>query len=143
MTLLDANILLYAYHAGAPEHAACRRWLEEALGGWQPLLLPWTTILAFLRISTNPRIFRTPLTMAEAAAAVESWLGQPVVRLLQPTERHWETLSALLAGSQISGHFVTDADLAALALEHGATLCTTDRDFSRFPGLKLLNPLAV
>ncbi len=142
MKLLDANILLYAYHSGAPEHPACRRWLEEALNGWQPLLLPWVTILAFLRISTNLRVFRTPLTMAEATDAVQSWLAQPVVQLLHPGERHWDTLCGLLAGAQISGHLVADAHLAALALENGATLCTTDRDFSRFPGLKLLNPLA-
>jgi len=93
VTLLDANVLLYSYHSGSPEHAACGRWLEEALTGWQPLFLPWTTVLAFLRISTNPRIFRTPLTMAEATAAVESWLAQAVVRLLQRTERHCQTLS--------------------------------------------------
>ena len=142
MTLLDANILLYAYNPGSPEHASCSRWLENALSGREPVGLAWAVILAFARLATNPRLFRAPLTIDEACAAIQGWLSQPLLQILEPTDRHWAILSGLLVSSQVRGTLVMDADLAALAIEHGATLVTTDRDFTRFNGLKLLNPLA-
>jgi toxin-antitoxin system PIN domain toxin len=139
--LLDANLLLYAYHAKSPQHAPARKWLEESLSGSEPVGLCWQTVLAFVRISTNHRVFERPLAAAEAGAIVSAWLALPVVVMLAPGERYWGILNGLLTSAQVAGPLVTDAALAALAIEHGTTLCTTDRDFSRFPGLKTLNPL--
>ncbi len=102
----------------------------------------WLTVWAFLRISTNPRVFERPLSMAEAEGHVSSWLAQPAAGLLEPGDRHWEILRGLTHAGQTSGPLVMDAALAAIAIEHGATLCTTDRDFARFPGLRWTNPLA-
>lgn len=142
MILVDANLLLYAYHAGADEHARSRAWLEGALSGSEMVRFAWLTLWAFLRISTSTRVFERPLSAAEAGAAVSSWLAQPTAGILQPGERHWEILGVLMREGQVAGPLVMDAALAALAIEHGATLHTTDRDFTRFPGLKWTNPLA-
>ncbi len=142
MILVDANLLLYAYDASSEHHARARTWLEESLSGSDPIGFTWVTLLAFLRISTNPRALVRPLSLAEAAAIVSSWLNQPCVSLLEPGERHWEILSALLEPAQARGPLVMDAHLAALAMEHGAILASNDRDFSRFEGLRTTNPLA-
>jgi hypothetical protein len=139
--LVDANLLLYAYNSSSDHHQASREWLEAALSREERIGLSWTVLLAFLRLATTPRIFPEPLTMAEAIAIVSDWLARPNVLLLHPTERHWEVLSSLLAVTRIRGRDVTDAHLAALAVEHGATFCTSHRDFARFPGLKTLDPL--
>lgn len=141
MTLIDANLLLYAYDASSRHHARSREWLEEVLSGPDPVGLAWIAILAFLRISTNPRALAHPLSLAEAVSIVSSWLEQPCVQPLDPGERHWEILSGLLEPAQARGPLVMDAHLAALALEHGAILATSDRDFSRFEGLRTLDPL--
>jgi uncharacterized protein len=142
MTLVDANLLLYAYNRSAPEHERSRLWLEGALSGRELFGLSWQTILAFVRIGTNQRAFEHPLGVDEAVAAVSAWLARPMVRILAPGERHWEILRELLVGGQAGGALAMDAHLAALAIEHGAVLYTTDRDFSRFSGLKAVNPLA-
>lgn len=141
MILVDANVLLYAHHPRAPQHARCRAWVEEAFSGEEPVCLAWVTILAFLRISTNPRIFERHLSITEAVSTVSAWLAQPSVAVLEAGEGCWEILGKLLGTAQASGPLVMDAFLAALALENGAVLCTTDRDFSRFPRLKLVNPV--
>lgn len=141
MILVDANLLLYAYDSAAPEHPKARDWLEDVLAKPDPVLFPWQSIHAFLRIATNPRAWRTPLTMQEAAAIVEEWLALSNVVTPSPGERHWDILRELLMDSQCRGALVTDAVLAALAMEHGAELCTDDRDFSRFPKLRVVNPL--
>lgn len=141
MILIDANLLLYAYHARAGQHRASRQWLEAVLSGSQLVRFAWLTLWAFLRISTNPRVFERPLSVSEAEEAVSSWLARPVSAILEPGERHWEILRGLLREGQTAGPLVMDAALAALAIEHGATLHTTDRDFSRFPGLGWTNPL--
>ena len=104
--------------------------------------LAWVTLWAFLRISSNPHVFERPLSSAEGAEIVSSWLAQPTVAILEPGERHWEILQALMRDGQTSGERVMDAALAALAIEHGATLQTTDRGFARFRGLRCVNPLA-
>jgi hypothetical protein len=140
--LIDANILLYAYHAQDERHPAAREWLEATLSGTEPVRFAWLGLWAFLRIATNPRVFERPLLPAEAATAVASWLGRRVAGILDPGERHLEILRELLGGNQARGPLIMDAALAALALEHGATLCTTDADFARFPGLKRRDPLA-
>ncbi len=142
MILVDANVLLYAYQPRSESHARCRAWVEEAFSGEEPVCLAWVTILAFIRITTNHRIFEQPLLAAEAAAAVSSWLERPSVSLLEAGERCWEIFRQLLVEAQASGPLVMDAFLAALALENGATLVTTDRDFTRFPNLKVRNPAA-
>lgn len=142
MILIDANLLLYAYHPRAREHEASRRWLEAALSGSELVRFAWLSVWAFLRISTNPRVFERPLSAAEAEAVVSSWFARPVVGLLEPGERHWDILRSLMREGQTVGPLVMDAAIAALAIEHGATLHTTDRDFARFPGLKWTNPIA-
>jgi toxin-antitoxin system PIN domain toxin len=142
MMLVDANLLLYAYDPAAREHEASRHWLEASLSGTVLVRFSWLTVWAFLRIITNPRVFERPLTMAEAEHHVSSWLAQPVAGILEPGERHWEILRPLARDGQVSGPLVMDAALAAIAIEHGATLCTTDRDFARFPGLTWMNPIA-
>jgi uncharacterized protein len=141
MILIDANLLLYAYHPRATQHAASREWLERVLSGSRLVRFSWLTLWAFLRISTNPRVFARPLSAAEAVSAVSSWLAQPAAGILDPGERHWEILGRFMNDGQAAGALVMDAALAALAIEHGAVLHTTDRDFSRFPGLEWTNPL--
>lgn len=141
MIILDANILLYAYHTGVPQHDAARRWIEEVFSGNEDIRIPWSTILGFLRIGTNPRVFERPLGIDEARAHVDGWLELPNVGVIEPGARYWDLLRTILVDAQVAGPLVSDAALAALAIEHGAILATTDRDFSRFDGVKLLNPL--
>jgi|SRR5208282_1673514 len=141
MILIDANLLLYAYDHFSPHHQAARDWLESTLSEPEPVGLAWMTLLAFTRIGTSPRPLENPLSVSEAAAIVATWLERPMVTLLDPGETHWETLRDLMAKGQAHGPLIMDAHLAALAIEHGATLATTDRDFARFPGLKFFNPL--
>jgi toxin-antitoxin system PIN domain toxin len=140
--LLDANVLLYAYDASSPHHGAAAKWLAGALSGAEPVCFSWMTLTAFVRITTNPRAVQRPLSVEEACAIVTSWLDQPCVSVLSPGERHWALWSELLVSSQASGPLAMDAHLAALALEHGAVVVTSDRDFRRFEGIKTLDPLA-
>jgi uncharacterized protein len=141
MILIDANVLFYAYDGVSSHHAKARDWLDAALSHEPAVRFSWTTLLAFIRIATNPRAAERPLSTAQAAAIVASWLAVPSVGVLSPTARHWSILCDLLDKGQARGNLVMDAHLAALAIEHGATLCTTDRDFLRFPGLKIENPI--
>ncbi|HUP65191.1 MAG TPA: TA system VapC family ribonuclease toxin [Thermoanaerobaculia bacterium] len=142
MNLADANLLLYAYDAGSQRSVSAREWLEEQLNGSEPFALAWASIHAFLRIATHSSVFVRPLAIAEAIGAVDSWLMQPAVHVLEPGPRYWSILQKLLIEAQVRGNLVSDAHLAALAIEHGATLCTTDRDFTLFPGLRLLDPVS-
>jgi toxin-antitoxin system PIN domain toxin len=139
--LLDANLLLYAYDSDSAQHPACRAWLEAVFNAAETVALPWQTLLAFIRIATNPRAVRQPLSGPEACRIVDSWLQRPNVVVLDAGERFWEIFQVQIVDAQVSGPLVTDTALAALALEHGATLCSTDRDFRRFRGLKLLDPV--
>ena len=141
MILIDANLLLYAYHLQSDQHEASKAWLERILSGAELVRFAGLTLWAFLRISTNPRAFERPLTTTEAEAAVASWLSQSQVGILEPGDRHWDILQGLMRKGQTVGPLIMDAVLASIALEHGAILHTTDRDFSRFPGLKWTNPL--
>ena len=141
MILIDANLLLHAYNPRSADHEASRRWLEASLSGTELVRFAWVTIWAFIRIATSPRVFEQPLSIAEADTIVSSWLAQPAAGMLEPGDRHWELLRRLLTEGQASGPLAMDAALAAIALEHGATLHTTDRDFTRFDGLSWINPL--
>lgn len=141
MILVDANLLLYAYDPDSPRHDVSRRWLEDVLSGGDLVRFTWLTLWAFIRISTNARVFAQPLSAAEAHDTVGSWLEQPNAGVIEPGDRHLEILGTLLAAGQASGALVMDAALAAIAIEHGATLCSTDRDFSRFPALDVRNPI--
>jgi uncharacterized protein len=138
--LLDANILLYAYDSGSPHHAVCRSWLEAVFNSEEIVALPWQTLLAFIRICTNPRAMKRPLQNKEACDIVSSWLDQVNVRVIGAGEGFWKLLKDQIIEAQVTGPLVTDAALAALALEHGATLCSVDRDFRRFRGLRLIDP---
>jgi toxin-antitoxin system PIN domain toxin len=141
VTLVDVNILVYASNAESDQHTDSRIWLDGQLSGSAPVGLPWASLLAFLRIVTNPRAFRRPLPMATAWQQVSSWLSAETVWTPEATERHAAVLGNLLALPGVLGNLVPDAHLAALAIEHGLTLCSTDGDFARFPGLTWRNPL--
>lgn len=141
MIILDANVLIYAYHPGSPHHSRCRAWVEDALNGSEQVGIPWQTILAFVRIMTNPRVFERPLSSAEVCEAVSTWLACPQVLVVEPGMRFWSTFVEQMAAGQVSGPLVTDCALASLAIEHGARLCTTDRDFTRFRALRVIDPL--
>ena len=141
MTILDANILLYAYDSTSSRHAEARGWLERLLSGGSAVGLPWQSIGAFLRVVTNQTLPGERLSLEEAAEIVESWLAQPNVRTLAPGEHHWPLLRQMIVEGQACGPLVTDAQLAALAIEFGGVLHTTDRDFARFPALRWIDPL--
>jgi uncharacterized protein len=138
--LVDANVLLYAYDSSSPHHNSCRDWFESALNAPEAIALPWQTLLAFVRIATNPRAVREPLSGAAACSIVATWLERPNVVVPDPGERFWEIFHSQVRVAEVSGPRVTDAALASMALELGATLCSTDRDFRRFDGLRILNP---
>ena len=142
MIIIDANLLLYAYLPASPQHTQAKTWLETTLSGTESVGIPWTALLAFVRIATNEQLHKRPLTQMEAADIVSSWFAQPQVVLLAPSERHWLILRRLLIESQVHGPMVMDADIAALAIDRGATLCTGDHDFLRFHGLRMVNPVA-
>lgn len=137
----DANIILYAYNEDAPKHAEAKQWIQEQLS--QPAIfgLSWQTITAFLRISTNPKAFPQPFDLTEAIEIVDEWLRHPSIVILTPTKNHWTIFQDLIKEGQTKAALMMDAHLAALAIEHGATLATTDRDFSKFSSLKTVNPL--
>jgi uncharacterized protein len=142
MTLLDANVLLYAYNADAPQQPLATRWLAKLLESGETIALPWVTVWAFIRISTNSRIWANPQPAREAFAIVGEWLAQPGVVSIEPGPRHTEILEKLVSDHGAIGPMVTDAVLAALAIEHGARLASTDQHFRRFPDLRWLNPLS-
>lgn len=142
MILVDANLLLYSHIQDYPQHAAARRWLDGCLNGMPRVGLPWPSLLAFVRISSNPRLFEKPLTVGRAWQQVAAWLAVESVWTPLPTAQHEAVLGRLLAGATFHSNLVPDAHLAALAIEHGLQLCSTDRDFQQFSGLLWTNPLA-
>ncbi|HAV65260.1 MAG TPA: PIN domain nuclease [Verrucomicrobiales bacterium] len=142
MILVDANILLYAEDSLSQLHTPAKDWWDGQLSGSSPVGLSWTVISAFIRIATNPRLHQRPLSIKEATDRVQSWLAQPCVRVLNPSEQHWSIFEKLLRQANATANLVTDAQLAALAIEYNCTLHSTDGDFARFKGLKWRNPLA-
>ncbi len=139
--ILDANLLLYARNSADSRHPRAQRVVEEALNGPRRVGLPWQSLTAFLRVATHPRVFASPLTADQAALQVEDWLAAPAAWVPSPTSRHSEILLELVRGLRLAGALVSDAHLAALALEHGVAVWSTDADFARFPGLSWHNPL--
>jgi hypothetical protein len=142
MIIVDVNLLLYAYDGRSPLHEQARMWWQSALSGPELIGLPWQTVYAFLRISTNPRISGDQVTMERALTLVEQWMKLSKVKVLAPTGRHWSLLREMLLDGQARGPLTTDAQLAALTMEYGGVLYSNDRDFARFPGLRWVNPLA-
>ena len=142
MILVDANLLLYAANRDAPEHEPARLWLDERLNGTARVGLPWPSTLAFVRIASNPTIVRRHVTPAEAWRQVREWLACEAAWIPLPGARHADVLGQLLERPFVTSRLVPDAHLAALAIEHGLTLCSTDGDFAKFAGLKWENPLA-
>ena len=142
MILVDANILLYAEDSLQSRHQQARAWWDGQLSGSGVVCLCWTVLSAFIRIGTNPRVFEHPLSLEQALARVQSWLDQPCTRVVRPTERHWTVFKQVLTDGQAVANLMTDAHLAALAIEHGCVLASTDSDFARYPKLKWRNPLA-
>lgn len=141
MIVPDLNLLLYAEIAAFPEHAAARRWWETTLRGTEDVALTMPTLFGFVRIATNPRAFDPPLAVDDAIDRVNAWLERPNARVLLPGPRHLEIAFRLLRDLGAGGNLTTDAQLAAFAIEHNATLCSTDTDFARFSGLRWNNPL--
>lgn len=142
MILVDANLLVYAHVSSMPQHERAKEWLDHTLNHPAPVGLPWPTLLGFIRLVTNPRIFERPQTIEEAWSQVESWLDCSSAWIPLPTEHHRGLLGPLLPHAGGRSNLVPDAHLAALAIEHGLILCSTDGDFARFPGLRWHNPLA-
>lgn len=141
MKLPDVNLFLYAYDAGSPRHEAAIEWLERTLSGAETVGLPWAVPLSFIRLSTRPVFMEQPYGVDEAVKIVEGWLEQPCVTVIAPTRRHAPILRELLAPLGTGGNLTSDAHLAALSIEHGATVLSCDNDFSRFPGLRWEDPL--
>jgi uncharacterized protein len=139
--LPDVNLLLYAADGASPRHQAAREWVETTLSSSETVAFSWSVLLGFVRLSTRASIFERPLEADEALDLVEGWLKQPCVTVIHPTDRHLAVLRELLSPLGTAGNLTTDAHLAALAIEHGALLCSCDADFSRFQGLRWLDPL--
>jgi hypothetical protein len=140
--LFDANILIYAAMPVLPQYRAASEWLDRQLSGLSCVGLPWPSLLGFLRVVTNPRVFANPPSTQEAWARVTAWLGCETVWIPQPMNRHPDLFDRLLSLPGVRANLVHDAHLAAMAIEHGLILCSTDGDFARFPGLRWQNPLA-
>ncbi|MFY9233649.1 MAG: type II toxin-antitoxin system VapC family toxin [Fimbriimonadaceae bacterium] len=142
MIIPDINLLVYAYDSTSPYHEASRKWWEETVNGERPVGIPWAVILGFMRLVTHPRVFGNPMAISDAMDVVETWLDQPTISVLDPGTQHWRVLSGLLKEVQLGGKLVSDAHLAAVAREYRAELATNDRDFDRFAGIGLSNPIA-
>jgi len=140
--LPDANLLIYAVNEDAALHRKARAWLEAALSGPETLGFAWNVLLAFLRITTRPGLFRNSLSQQQAFEIIAAWLEQPTAAVVQPGPRHLAIMRGLLEPLGTGGNLTSDAHLAAIAMEHGAELCSSDADFARFGGLKWRNPLA-
>lgn len=141
MKVPDLNLLIYAVDRRAPSHRPARRWWNELLSGTETVGLAWLVLLGFVRLTTNPRVVRTPLSSGEALDYLDRWLAHPVTTVLEPTPRHAAVIRDLLGRTGTGGNLVADVHLAALAMEHGAVLYSADHDFGRFAGLDWVDPL--
>jgi toxin-antitoxin system PIN domain toxin len=134
--------LIYAINEAAPQHEGARDWLQRTMSGTEPIGLPWAVVIGFVRVSTHPRILTRPLSLERATELVDGWFAQPSVQVVEPTGRHWQIVKELLEPLPTVGNLASDAHLAALAIDHGARLFSTDADFDLFEGLRWTNPLA-
>lgn len=141
MRLLDLNILIYALDESSPRHEAAKQWFDTTLSGSDTVAFAWHVLIGFVRLSTRAAVFDQPLSIDESLDVVDGWLEQPCVTVVHPTDRHAAVLRGLLAALGTAGNLTSDAHLAALSIEHGAELCSTDVDFSRFPGVRWVDPL--
>jgi toxin-antitoxin system PIN domain toxin len=139
--LPDVNLLVYAADRTAAQHKPALRWVEATLSGPETVALAWLVLIGFVRLITNPRVFQDPWDVEKALDAIDGWLAQPAATVVHPTDRHAAVLRDLLAPLGAAGNLTSDAHLAALAIEHGATLYSGDNDFARFSGLRWSNPL--
>jgi len=142
MIVVDVNLLIYAVNEDSPDPKNAKPWLEAAVSGTETVGLPWIVLLAFLRLTTRPGLFQKPLSVDAAFDVVDAWLQQPSVTVPEPAARHLQTIRDLIAPLGAGGNLTSDAYLAALAIEHGAELCSTNNDFGRFNRLRWRNPLA-
>lgn len=142
MILPDVNLLLYAVDTSSTRHARARTWLEDLLNGSETVALAWGALLGFVRLSTGPTVMSAPFPVDEALAVTDGWLARRNVVVVHPTDRHPAILRDLLTHVGTGGNLTTDAHLAALAIEHGATVHSADHDFGRFPGVRWVDPLA-
>ena len=141
MKLPDVNLLVYAADETAARHERALEWVQTTLSGTETVGFAWLVLIGFVRITTSPKIVAAPWSAAQAVDVVDRWLAQPAATIVHPTDRHAAVLRDLLAPLGTGGNVTSDAHLAALAIEHGATLCSHDNDFSRFAGLSWLDPL--
>ncbi|MEM1333501.1 MAG: type II toxin-antitoxin system VapC family toxin [Actinomycetota bacterium] len=142
MKLVDANVLLYAVNSDAPRHDSSRRWLDDSLSGADTVAFAWIALLAFVRLSTRVGLFPTPLSIDEAMDRVDAWIGAGPAVIVEPGTEHSRIVRSLLKPLGVGGNLVSDAHLAALAIEHRCQVVSFDRDFSRFPGVELVTPSA-
>ena len=141
MIIPDVNVLLYAYDAESPSHEKAAAWWQGCLSGSEPVGLPRVVLFGFVRVATSPRAFRQPMTPSEAAGHVRSWTRQPVAQVLESGADHVEQVLDLLETLGTAGNLVTDAQIAAIAIEHNAVVHTADADFVRFRGVRWFNPI--
>lgn len=141
MILPDVNLLIYAHNEAAPLHDPARNWWRDRMVGPTPVAIPWAVVFGFVRLVTHPAVLDTPLAPHQALDRVDSWFEPDHVTVLEPGPRHLRVARDLFRATGVGGALTTDTHLAALAIEHGAELHSNDGDFSRFPGLRLWNPL--
>ena len=142
MKIVDINLLIYAINKDTPHHPKAKKWLEDSLSSDEPFGFAWIVILGFLRIITSGRIMPNPLAPEVAMEMIDDWLKQPPSHTVVPTRQHWTIYKELLTPLGTAANLTSDAHLAALSIEHGARLYSTDNDFSRFQSLRWTNPLA-
>lgn len=142
MKIVDVNLLVHAVNQGAPEHETILAWLENEINTGNGIGMPWISLLGFIRLAINPKVMPHPLTLEQAIDQVFEWLSLPKVSIVAPGNDHLSQFSSCCKSAGASHHLITDAHLAALALEHEATMVSCDTDFARFPGLHWINPLS-
>ena len=142
MVIPDINLLVFSYNEEAPRHGTAREWWEGLMRGREPVGIPWVVVLGFIRLVTHPAVLEAPLPPKAALARVGQWFAREHVQSLDPGPRHLVILERLFEATGVGGNLTTDTHLAALAIEHGLTLCSLDGDFARFPGLRWENPLS-
>lgn len=140
MKLADSTVLIYAVHEEAKHHKAALAWLDGALSAGEAVIMPWLSLVSFVRVSTHPDLYPRPLPIEDALENVDAWLGVPGVIMGDPDRHHSRRMRELLNYSGIGGNLVNDAHLAALALQYGATVVTYDHDFALFPSVRWERP---